>query len=133
MKEEKMKVLMVEPGKKAYLTEIGTDLEDLQRAVDGYIETCYPFEDDVCIVCNEEGKLNGMEANRAIYKKGTLMDIIYGPFFICGVGDEDFESLADDLAGKYQKLFDLPCRFIRFEGGKLNVIEYEPAQGGTSK
>ena len=54
---EKIKVIVCEPGKMARVAEIGTGLEDLQRAVGGgLIETYYPFEDAVCIVCNDEGK-----------------------------------------------------------------------------
>ena len=67
MNDEKIKVVLVEPGKLARVAEIGTELEDLQRAVQGLIETYYPFEEEVCIVCNDEGKINGMKLNRAIY------------------------------------------------------------------
>lgn len=50
---ERIKVVMAEPGKAARITEIGTALEDLQAAVGGgLIETVYPFDEDVCIVCN---------------------------------------------------------------------------------
>ena len=56
----KIKVVMCEPGRKARVAEIGTELEELQRAVGGMIEAYYPFEEQVCIVCNDEGKFNGM-------------------------------------------------------------------------
>lgn len=36
-----MKVIMVEPLKPAYVAEIGTDLESMQKAVGGDIETVY--------------------------------------------------------------------------------------------
>lgn len=49
---QKITVVMVEPGKVARTAEIGTSLADLQRAVGGMIETYYPFEEEVCIVCN---------------------------------------------------------------------------------
>ena len=48
-----IKVIYCEPGRKARIAEIGTELSDLQRAVGGgFIETYYPFEEEVCIVCN---------------------------------------------------------------------------------
>ena len=51
--EQRIKVLYCEPGRKARIAEIGTELSDLQRAVGGgFIETYYPFEEEVCIVCN---------------------------------------------------------------------------------
>lgn len=55
--EKKIKVVLLEPGKLARTAEIGTSLEDLQKIVDGLIEAYYPFEEQVCIVCNEESKV----------------------------------------------------------------------------
>ena len=66
----KIKVVMCEPGRKARVADIGTELEDLQRAVGGMIEAYYPFEEQVCIVCNDEGKFNGMSPCRAIFDDG---------------------------------------------------------------
>lgn len=84
LKEKKIKVVLCEPGKVARVAEIGTELSDLQRVVGGLIEPYYPFEEQVCIVCNDEGKYNGMRPCRAIYGEGReMMDIIFGPFFIC--------------------------------------------------
>ena len=50
-----MKVIMVEPLKPAYVAEIGTDLESMQKAVGGDIETVYPYTDPLVLVCDEEG------------------------------------------------------------------------------
>lgn len=66
LKEKKIKVVLCEPGKVARVAEIGTELSDLQRVVGGLIEPYYPFEEQVCIVCNDEGKYNGMRPCRAI-------------------------------------------------------------------
>ena len=52
LKEKKIKVVLCEPGKVARVAEIGTELSDLQRVVGGLIEPYYPFEEQVCIVCN---------------------------------------------------------------------------------
>lgn len=81
LKEKKIKVVLCEPGKVARVAEIGTELSDLQRVVGGLIEPYYPFEEQVCIVCNDEGKYNGMRPCRAIYGEDReMMDIIFGPF-----------------------------------------------------
>ena len=40
-----MKVLMVEPGKSPYETEIEGGLESLQAAVGGDIQATYPYEE----------------------------------------------------------------------------------------
>ena len=61
-----MKVLVVEPGKAPYESDISPGLESLQKAVGGYIEITYPFDDPVAVVCNEEGKLLGLPLNRAL-------------------------------------------------------------------
>ena len=50
--EKKIKVILLEPGKLARTAEIGTSLEELQKVVDGLIEPFYPYEEQVCIVCN---------------------------------------------------------------------------------
>ena len=59
-------VLIVEPGKEPYVKEIDSGLESLQHEVGGYIEAIYPYEDPVALVCNEEGKLEGLPLNRAL-------------------------------------------------------------------
>jgi len=78
VKQETMRVVLLEPGKLAREAEIGTSLADMQRAVGGDIEPFYPFEEEVCIVCNEEGKLNGMALNRAVRWPDTDVDMAYG-------------------------------------------------------
>ena len=124
-----IKVVMVEPGKAARVIEIGTELEDLQEAVGGgFIETFYPFEEEVCIVCNDEGKFNGMEPCRAIRDEdGDIADVIFGPFFLCDCSTDHFESLSDEQLQKYLKLFFFPEAFLR-SNGRIRVIPYEPQE-----
>lgn len=82
MEEEKIKCLLVKPYELPQEVEIKNNLESLQEKVKGMIEcVCY---DDVILICNEEGKINGMRWNRDI---GS--DIIYGPFLIVG---DDYEN-----------------------------------------
>ncbi len=100
-----MKVVMVEPNKPAYITDIGSDLESLQKSVGGgLIEPIgYLHDPDAVMVGNEEAKLIGMEGNRR-FNEG----IVAGPFFICGDNGEDFCSLTDDLCEKYVREFAQP-------------------------
>lgn len=94
-----LRVLMVEPHKAPYEAKIRDDLADLQKAVGGYIEIV-SNNDGTLIVCNEEGKLNGMEGNRRIES-----DVIAGPFFVVGEQGEDFRSLTEDELAKYKERF----------------------------
>ena len=67
MENEKMiKVVLLEPGKLARTAEIDASLAGMQKTVGGLIEPFYPFEEQVCIVCNEESKINGMRPNRSV-------------------------------------------------------------------
>ena len=119
-----MKVLRVEQYKPPFVKEIDPGLESLQSEVDGWIEAIYPFEDDVALICNEEGKINGLELNRALRdENGEVLDAIAGPFLIVGLGDEDFDSLSDEMTEKYRDIFAQPEVFIRTNSGLL-VLPY---------
>lgn len=99
-----LKVVMVEPHKEPYVTEIADELSALQKAVGGYIEIVYNGDGTV-IVCNEEGKLQGLEGNRRIHD-GT--SIIAGTFFVVGDGGENFRSLTNSETVKYMERFAEP-------------------------
>ena len=128
-KENKIRVLMVEPGKKAFEKEVGTSLNELYAALDcECIQTFYPYDDLVVIVCDDEGKINGSRANRAIYgEDGKMMDIICGKFFICDCSTSEFKSLPDDMMEKYKKQFLLPERFCRINN-EILAVKYDPAK-----
>lgn len=98
----KLRVVMIEPGKPAYETEIENTLEAEQKAVGGYIEVL-PLDNEKLLICNEEGKLNGMHGNRRIGK-----DIIAGPFFIVGEDGDEFRSLTDEEVKESLKRFAEP-------------------------
>ena len=119
-----MKVVMLEPNKSAYVKEIGNDLDSMQEEVDGYIEIIYPFEDQyVGLVCNEEGKLNGLPLNRTIRdKEGKIIDIIAGTAFICDCSEDELQSLSPTLIDKYLDKFEEPERFAMING-KIVVIK----------
>ena len=112
MSEEnrKLRVLGVEPGKPPEVKEIGSDLTSLQAEVAGLMECVY-MDDGVVLVCNEEGKLNGMEMNRRLGD-----DIICGPFFLVGDdGEGDFISLTDSQIDNCQERFAQPEQFAEHE------------------
>lgn len=118
-----MKVVICEPLQEARIAEIEASLESYQKIVDGYIEAVYPWKDPVALVCNEYGKLNGSPACRALtLPDGDIYDLVFGTFFICGIGESDFISLTDELAEKYQKRFQYP-EVWRQVGGKFKAFK----------
>ena len=105
-----MKVLVVEPGKNPIVSEINGSLKSMQAVVGGYIQAYYPWWKEVAIICNDEGKINGLPFNRPIFgERGELLDIIAGTFFICGapVDGESFTDIPEDLIEHYSKMFQL--------------------------
>jgi hypothetical protein len=130
---ENIDVVMVEAGKPAAMATIGSDLESLQKAVGGSIEAAYFYDDPIALVCNEEGKLNGMPLNRAVKdENGEIMDIIAGKFFICGLGEEDFASIPQELQDKYLKMFEKPETFLKI-GHKVFAVPTETAKAAPHK
>lgn len=120
----KITVLLVEPNKYPKLIDIDDSLEAMREVVGGDIEEYMPFDDDIALVCNEEGKIRGLPLNRAVYLESDgrkeRIDIVAGKFFICYAPpeSENFLSLPDDMAKKYEKMFHYPERFVRdFSGG----------------
>ena len=111
-------VLLVKPGEYPKPIQIGTELKDLQNAVGGYIQCIYPFDEPVGIICNEEGKLNGADLNRAIYGEDhELQDIIAGDFLVVGLTEENFGSLTKDQIKRYEEKFHQPETFIKMGKG----------------
>ena len=126
-----MKVLMVEPGKSPYAAEIESGLKSLQAAVGGDIQAVYPFEETVCLVCNEEGKLQGLPLNRALRdEEGEIYDVIAGSFFVCGAppDSENFTSLTDEQVDYWLKRFAKPEFFVNINGQFICIPVEEPCQ-----
>ena len=117
-KHKTIKVVAVPVGKQAFIKEISTGLKSLQSEVGGYIQALYPFEDEVALICNDEGKLMNLPLNRALKTEGMsgneIYDIVAGDFIICyaPITSENFESMPDDLLQKYLELFKYPERFL---------------------
>ena len=116
MKQKKLTVLMVEPGKHPKVTKLKDDLNALQKAVSigadyqGLIEFVSLGNGD-CLLCNEEGKLIGLEGNRRLDN-----DIIVGVFYIMSEDDEgNLISLPEQKIKRYTELFWEPEQFDRTE------------------
>ncbi len=134
--QDKISVLLIQTEQKPKLVEIPDTLEAMQKLVGGYIEEYMPFDDEVAIICNEEGKMNGLPLNRAIYADGSkeISDIIAGDFFIAyaPIDSENFKSLPKDLEKKYSEKFKYPERFYR-QNGEIKVNQIKPKERSDAR
>lgn len=129
-REDLLRVIYVQAGKRASVIDIEDKLEAMQKLVGGMIEEYMPFEDDVAIICNDEGKMMGLPLNRGIKKEnGELADIIAGDFFICyaPIESERFLSMPKELEEKYKREFDYPEQFFRTDKG-IKAIKFDPGK-----
>ena len=114
-----MKILLVEPGQAPRAAEITGNLEEMQALVGDLIQAVYPFDEPVALVCNDEGKLLGLPANRGLRDaQGRLYDIVCGTFFLCAAPpDRDsFESLTEEQLEHYRHRFRRPELFVNLGG-----------------
>ena len=103
--------VFVEPGRRARIINIDNDLKSFQEAVGGRIEEYMPFDDEAAIICNEDGKLEGLAPNRAV------RDL---------EGEKaEFSELSKEQKEKYVDMFRLPERFVRIDG-MIESIKYDP-------
>lgn len=116
MNAKELTVLMVEPGKHPKVTKIKDDLDSLQKAVSigadyqGLIEFVSLGNGD-CIMCNEEGKLIGLDGNRRLGN-----DILVGVIYIMSENEDgELLSLTDAKIKRYTELFWEPEAFDRAE------------------
>ena len=117
---EKMTVLVVEPMKEPYVKEIDHGLHSLQAEVGGDIAATYPFSDPVGLVCNDEGKLIGLELNRGLRDEhGEIYDIMAGTFLVVGLSEDSLQ------VQKYTEHFKQPEQFISLNG-QIIALPVEP-------
>lgn len=113
-----MRILIVEPERRPEVREIDDSLKAMQGIVGGLIQPIY-LDDSVALVCNDEGKLMNLPANRGLRdENGQMYDIIFGAFFLCGApADSDhFTSLTMEQIERYQKIFYTPEMFSVMDG-----------------
>ena len=110
-------MLVVEPNRKPFVAIIDNNLSSFQSMVDGNIELIY-LSRSAEIICNEEGKIHNLTANRRIGN-----DIIAGRFIIVGNdGGEQFTSLSSEDIDKYMEQYLEPEQISQEElQSKLNV------------
>lgn len=122
--ENSLTVLVVAPGEKPSVVTIPAGLDSLYNQVGEPIQAIYPFEEPVGIVCNDNGKINGMQLNRALRDdENSIYDIVSGTFLVVGLGEEDFCSLTPEQIEKYSEHFAEPEMFFMLDG-EIQAIPY---------
>lgn len=119
-----MKVLVVEPDFAPYEKEIN-GLSEMQETVGGLIQAIYPFEEEVAVVCNDEGILLGMPFNRSM--EGGYGGV-FGTFFVCGLGEEDFCSLTPEQMETYRRKFRHAEILLGIRGNDPVTLKVQPKQ-----
>lgn len=94
------KVLVVPVGKPPVVKTILSGLEPMQKLVGGYIEQV-TLTDGLGLICNEEGKLQGLTPNRNFNG-----DTICGDFFLSRYNEEgETVDVTDEDIEIYSKVF----------------------------
>ena len=117
-----MNVLVVEPGIAPYEMEIN-GLKEMQATVGGLITVIYPYEEQVAIVSNDESILEGMPFNRSV--EGGYGGI-FGTFFVCGLGEEDFCSLPPEQMERFKKKFHQAEILVGAKGNTPITLKVDP-------
>lgn len=87
-----MKAIIKKPNEQAEIIEIDNTLKSLQEAVGGYIETV-TLAKDCCIICNEEGRLQGLP-----YNLNFCGITLVGTILFVGVSGDEFTCLSEQQA-----------------------------------
>lgn len=88
-----IRVIIKRPGEAAFEARIANDLETLQRWVGGYIETyTLTRAPRTIVICNEEGRLEGLPPNIRMYD-----ELFVGTIIMCGAKGDEFADLPYSL------------------------------------
>ena len=123
-----MTVVIVKPGYAPYEAEIN-GLDEMQKVVGGIIQAIYPFEDNAAVVCNDEGLFLDLPFNRSV--PGGYGGV-FGNFFVCGLGEEDFCSLTSEQVKAYKKEFHSAEILIGAKGNTPITLKVQPKAVGGS-
>ena len=97
-----MYVCVKRPNQGAFYSLIDNTLEALQKFVGGYIEIV-PLARDLVAICNEEGRIYGLDHNCVI----SGIDFV-GPILLCGTKGEELSDIPysmDDMKRYFPELF----------------------------
>ena len=104
------------------MVDIENSLKEFYRILDcDCITATYPWEERAALVTDDNGLFTEKSFSRYIPE---LEQPIKGNFFICGLGEEDFAELPQDLIQKFRERFWVPEAFVSMFG-QLAVIRMD--------
>ena len=80
---------MKRPGEGWEAIQVANELKSLQKEVGGYLES-FTIAEDVCVLCDEEGRLKGKPYNTTVCGVPFV-----GTVLIVGAAGEDFADLTE--------------------------------------
>lgn len=108
-----------------YEKEIENDLHAMQEIVGGRIESIFPYQERVTLVCNQEAHFMHLPFNRSV-EGGN--EGVFGTFFICGFDNEDLCSLTDEQVKTYREKFKDAEILIGVKGNDLFTLKVTAQQ-----
>lgn len=117
---------------KGYIGEIENSLEAKQKYVKGLIQVV-SLNSQIDIICNDEGKLIGLEPNRAFMDGEDILDIFVGDILACCHDAEgNFTSIKEEDIPIIESML-LPIRIVVgntvFLAGTDTLDEYKQERG----
>lgn len=102
---------------KGYIGTIENSLESKQKYVDGLIQVV-SLDSNIDIICNDEGKLQGLKPNRAFMNGEDILDVFVGNILACRHDSEgNFTSIKEE---------DIPAieKYLKPIGGVIGDFVY---------
>lgn len=102
---------------KGYVGAIENSLESKQKYVDGLIQVV-SLDSNIDIICNDEGKLQGLKPNRAFMNGEDILDVFVGNILACRHDSEgNFTSIKEE---------DIPTieKYLKPIGGVIGDFVY---------
>ena len=112
--------------KKPYVKEIDPASIRYSGRWAAILPSAYPSLTRWGWVCNDEGKLIGLELNRGLRDEhGEIYDVMAGTFLVVGLSEDSFTSLTPEQVRKYTEHFKQPEQFISLNG-QIIALPVEP-------
>lgn len=105
MKEENIRVLVMEPDRAAEEHTVPNTLEALQELVGGHIEVI-SLQGNIALIVDEEGKLKDKAACMFLFRNGWI-DTLVGTVVAVGTDGEAFRGLDDRQITRVRNIREL--------------------------